>query len=144
MGRGESVVGITSKQVRSGFNGTNYDEQVESLGVFGDVVQLVGFRSWLVEGGRATVGDPKWHYPCWHVWNGHQWTILVGGEGYAHKVLKKGLSMLTHVRMYYRVGDERQDLIPGFAGWIDVSGDLHLEIAAYTLSSCVIGVQHTT
>ena len=35
MGGGESAVGITSEQVRSGSGGTNYGERAESLGASG-------------------------------------------------------------------------------------------------------------
>ena len=49
-------------------HGTNYGEQLKSLGASGVVVRLAGFGSLLVEGGGVSVGDraPKWHYLCWH------------------------------------------------------------------------------
>ena len=50
-------LGIVSEQVCGIFDGTNYCERAESLSASSTTVQLVGFRSCLVAGGGATVGN---------------------------------------------------------------------------------------
>ena len=47
MGAGESAVGIVTKQVRGGYDDTNYGERAKSLSVSRPVVRLVRLRSGL-------------------------------------------------------------------------------------------------